>query len=83
MTARYGTRLRFTRRQSRCPGTAPSRENANIIREADVIEAVRQKNCATQQMKRTNVAQLSPMLATQIAGHDVEVEDGLRRRRAA
>ena len=29
------------------PGTARSRENANIIRDADVTEAVRQNICAT------------------------------------
>src|SRR5919205_3187407 len=45
------------RRHSRCPGTAPSRENANIIRDADVTEAVRQNSCATQQMKSSASAQ--------------------------
>src|SRR3954451_17048099 len=52
-TARYGTRFGAIRRHSRCPGTASSRENANIIRDADVTDAVRQKNCAIQQMKRS------------------------------
>src|SRR5215213_7516890 len=50
-TAFRGTRFRATLRHIVCPGTAPSRENANIIREADVTDAVRQKNCATTQMK--------------------------------
>ena len=35
-TAFRGTRFRATFRQSWWPGTAPSRENANIIRDADV-----------------------------------------------
>ena len=47
----------LTFRQSWWPGTAPSRENANIIRDADVTDAVRQKNCATQQMTSRNSAQ--------------------------
>ncbi len=36
---------------------APSRENANIIRDADVTDAVRQNNCATQQIKSRISAQ--------------------------
>src|SRR5215470_4733741 len=56
-TAFAGTRLGLTFRQSRWPGTAPSRENANIMRDADVTDAVRQNNCATQQMNRRNSAQ--------------------------
>src|SRR5215203_6979649 len=50
-TDQVGTRFFATRRQSVWPGTARSRENANIIREADVTDAVTQKNCATTQMK--------------------------------
>ena len=38
------------------------------MREADVTEAVRQKNWATQQMNRRNVPQLSPMAETQLVG---------------
>ncbi len=38
------------------PGTARSRENAKIIRDADVIEAVTQKNWATTQMNSRNSA---------------------------
>ena len=68
MTAMCGTRLRATRRQSWCPGTARSRENANSIRDADVTDAVRQNSCATQQMKRMNVPQLWPIAATQLVG---------------
>ena len=61
-------RLGATRRQSWCPGTARSRENAKSIRDADVTDAVRQKSCATQQMKSRNVPQLWPMAATQLVG---------------
>ena len=35
----------------------PSRENANIIREAEVTEAIVQNNCATTAMKSRNSAQ--------------------------
>ena len=63
-TARCGTRLRPTCRQSLWPGTAPSRENANSIRDADVIEAVTQKNCAITQMKSSD---LRPVLAHRLA----------------
>jgi hypothetical protein len=48
--------LRATRRQIREPGTAPSRENANIIRDADVTDAVPKKNCATTAMNSRNSA---------------------------
>ena len=39
-----------------CPGIAPSRENANIIRDADVTDAVPQKNCATTAITSRNSA---------------------------
>ena len=67
-TARCGTRLRPTCRQSLWPGTAPSRENANSIRDADVIEAVTQKNCAITQMKSSASAQFWPIDSAQIHG---------------
>ena len=54
-----GTRFARDLRQSWWPGTARSRENANIIRDADVTDAVRQKNCATTQMKSRTSAQFS------------------------
>ena len=63
-----GMRFEDTRRQSWWPGTARSRENANSIRDADVTDAIRQKNCATQQMKRMDVPQLSPIAVTQLDG---------------
>src|SRR5919198_5894132 len=57
-TVLTGTRSRFeTRRQIWCPGTARSRENANIIRDAEVTEAIVQKICATTAMKSRNSAQ--------------------------
>ena len=68
MTALRGMRLLPTCRQSWCPGTARSRENANIIRDAEVTDAVRQNICATQQMKSRNVPQLWPIAATQLVG---------------
>ena len=43
------------------PGTARSRENAKIIRDADVIDAVRQKNWAMTAMKSRTSAQLWPI----------------------
>src|SRR5918911_1061135 len=56
-TAFTGTRSRFEiLRHSRHPGTAPSRENANIIRDADVTDAIVQKSCATHAMNSMNSA---------------------------
>src|SRR3954463_5528899 len=55
-TAYAGTRWVLTRLHQRCPGIAPSRENANIMRDADVTEAVPQKNCATTAMTSRNSA---------------------------
>src|SRR5438067_13858654 len=49
------------RRQIWCPGTARSRENANIIREADVTEAIVQKHCAIAAMKSRNSAHFLPI----------------------
>ncbi len=46
-----------TCRHSRWPGTAPSRENAKSIRDAEVSDAVTQKNCATTPMKSSISAQ--------------------------
>src|SRR4051794_38359958 len=53
-----GSRLAFTCFHQRWPGIAPSRENANIIREADVTDAVPQKNCATHAITSRNSAHL-------------------------
>src|SRR3954453_9081126 len=57
ITALTGTRFVFvTLRQIVRPGTAPSRENANIIRDAAVNDAAPQKNCATHAMTSKNSA---------------------------
>src|SRR5262245_52615699 len=68
MTDHLGIRFLATRRQSWWPGTAPSRENANIIREADVTDAVTQKNWATTQMKSNASAQFWLIELAQIHG---------------
>src|SRR6266571_9098195 len=53
-----GTRSRFeTTRQNWCPGTARSRENANIILDAEVTEAIVQNVWARTAMKSRNSAQ--------------------------
>ena len=67
-TDQCGTRFFATRRQSEWPGTARSREKANIIRDAEVTDAVRQKNCATTQMKSSASAQSWPIDSCQIQG---------------
>ncbi len=68
MTDQCGTRFLATRRQSVWPGTARSREKANIMRDAEVTDAVRQKNCATTQMKSSASAQPWPIDSCQIQG---------------
>ena len=67
-TDHRGTRFFATRRQSWWPGTARSRENANIIRDAEVTDAVTQKNCATTQMKSSASAQSWLIDSAQIHG---------------
>src|SRR5262249_20751215 len=54
------------RRQSWWPGTARSRENANIIREAEVVDAIVQKDCAITAMKIRNSAHRLPIESCQI-----------------
>ena len=48
------------------PGIAPSRLNANVIREAEVMHEVAQKNWADAEMNSTNVAQLVPRDSTKM-----------------
>src|SRR5687768_13338373 len=67
-TDHRGTRFFATRRQSGWPGTARSREKANIIREAEVTDAVTQKNCATTQTNSSASAQSWPIDSAQIQG---------------
>src|SRR3954452_24957256 len=52
MTALNGMRLALTRLHRRDPGTAPSRLNAYIMREALVMQLLPQKNCPMTQMMR-------------------------------
>src|SRR4051795_5816560 len=52
MTALNGMRLALTRLHRLDPGTAPSRLNAYIMREALVMQLMPQKNCPTTQMIR-------------------------------
>jgi hypothetical protein len=59
ITAFTGTRFAPTRRHSRDPGTARSREKANIIRDAEVTDAVPQNNCAPTAMSSMNSAHAS------------------------
>src|SRR5436305_6359233 len=49
------------RRHTWWPGTARSREKANIIRDADVTEAIVQKHCAIAAMKSRNSAHFFPI----------------------
>src|SRR3954471_6140314 len=50
----------------RDPGSAPSRENANAIRELAVTEAIPQNHCATMQMNTRNVPALCPAASMKI-----------------
>jgi hypothetical protein len=65
-TAKIGTRSAEIRRQIRWPGTAPSRENAYIIRDAEVTDAVRQNICATTAMKSRSSAHPSLIEVSQM-----------------
>ena len=56
-TALAGTRAAVSFDQIADPGTAPSRLNAKVIREAEVRQEVAQKNCAEAEMNSTSVAQ--------------------------
>ena len=56
-----GTRLEVSACQRFEPGTAPSRLNANSIREAEVMQDVAQKNCADAEMNSTSAPQLLPI----------------------
>src|SRR6266480_6977330 len=66
-----------TRRHNWWPGTARSREKANIIRDADVVEAIVQKHCATTAMKIRNSAHLLLIESCQMCcTMKAEVSDG-------
>ncbi len=66
MTALTGTRLLATLRHSAENGTARSRENANIIRDADVTEAVPQNSIAITVMNSRNSVHVSPRDSVQM-----------------
>ena len=55
-TAQVGVRFLPSRRHRLCPGTAPSRENANVIREALVTQAMPQNSCPTVEIRITALA---------------------------
>src|SRR6476619_3467887 len=58
-------------------GTARSRENANIILEADVVDAIVQKHCATTATKIRNSAHLVPIESVQMLWTmNADVSDG-------
>src|SRR3954451_12088713 len=61
ITALAGTRLAVSLCHLAEPGIAPSRLKAKVIREADVMHDVEQKNCADAEMNSTSPAQLLPI----------------------
>ena len=69
-TDQVGVRFLPSRRHSRCPGTAPSRENANVIREALVDAAMPQNSCPTVEIRSTAfaAAELSAVVKIASAG---------------
>ena len=67
-TAVDGDAVALTPFHSRWPGTAPSREKANIIRDADVVDAIVQKHCATTAMRIRNSAQCCPSRSARCSG---------------
>ena len=60
-TALAGTRLDVSFDQRAEPGIAPSRLNANVIRDAEVMQDVAQNTWAEAEMKSTNAAQWLPI----------------------
>src|SRR4051795_7689246 len=65
-TAFTGWRAEPSWRQVRWNGVAPSRENANSIREAEVTEAMPQNSCATTAMNSMNSAHLLDVAVCQM-----------------
>src|SRR5665213_198075 len=55
-TDHVGVRFAPRRRQRLWPGTAPSRENANVIRDPLVMQAIPQNSCPITDMKMTAFA---------------------------
>ena len=60
ITAFAGTRFAVSFCQVAEPGIAPSRLNAKVIRDAEVMHEVAQNTWADAEMKSTNAAQLVP-----------------------
>src|ERR1700677_1475810 len=57
-TAHVGVLCLFNRRHSEWPGTAPSREKANTMREAAATQPIPQNSCPIVEMSRTSFARL-------------------------
>src|SRR5579884_1553579 len=55
-TAQVGVRFFPNRRHRLCPGTAPSREKAKVIRDALVVQAIPQNSCPTVEISSTALA---------------------------
>jgi hypothetical protein len=60
-TAFAGTLWLVSLRQMADPGIAPSRLNANVMREAEVMHEVAQKNCPAAEMSSTVPPQWVPI----------------------
>src|SRR3954468_2991462 len=68
MTALNGIRLSLTRLQIRQPGTAPSRENAYIMRDELVMQLMPQNSWPITAMIRIALTQLVPIALRNTAG---------------
>src|ERR1035438_5058368 len=66
-TAHVGVRFLPRRRHRLWPGIAPSRENANVIREALVTHAMPQNSCPIVEINRTAFAPAVLSAASRIA----------------
>src|SRR5271166_5616325 len=69
-TAQLGVLFGPRRRHRLCPGTAPSRENANVMREALVMHAIPQNSWPTVEISTTalSAAELSAEVNIASAG---------------
>src|ERR1700727_2218605 len=66
-TAQVGVRFLPSWRHSLWPGTAPSRENANVIREALVTQAMPQNSCPIVEIRITAFAAAELSAVSKIA----------------
>ena len=66
ITAMAGTRFAVSLFSVSDPGMAPSRLNAKVIRDAEVMHEVAQKNCADAEMNSTRPPQLAPIDCTKM-----------------